>query len=117
MVFFSFIPPFETLCVRVIENLQDFNFWLHIKTKVLKKKSKLNLVLNPLTCQKLAGALDHLAIGLVDNKYTKLGKIGEKVLLILGLSYIKIPLTQWYMRVRRVKIKVFKKLLFDDVST
>jgi hypothetical protein len=25
--------------------------------------------------------------------------------------------TQWYMRVRRVKIKVFKKQLFDDVST
>ena len=24
---------------------------------------------------------------------------------------------QWYMRVRRVIIKVFKKLLFDDVST
>ena len=24
---------------------------------------------------------------------------------------------QWYMRVRRVKIKVFKKLLFDNVST
>ena len=25
--------------------------------------------------------------------------------------------THWYMRVRRVKIKVFKKLLFDKVST
>ena len=24
---------------------------------------------------------------------------------------------QWYMRVRKVKIKVFKKLLFDVVST
>jgi hypothetical protein len=23
----------------------------------------------------------------------------------------------WYMRVRRVRIKVFKKQLFDDVST
>ena len=38
------------------------------------------------------GALDHLAIGLVDNKYTKLGKIGEKVLLILGLAHINLPL-------------------------
>ena len=37
-------------------------------------------------------ALDHLAIGLVDNKYTKLGKTCENFLLILGLSYIKIPL-------------------------
>ena len=25
--------------------------------------------------------------------------------------------SQWYMRVRRVKIKVFRKQLFDDVST
>ena len=25
--------------------------------------------------------------------------------------------TQWYKRVRRVKIKVFKKVLFDNVST
>ena len=30
---------------------------------------------------------------------------------------VVIPLTQWYMRVRKVKIKVFKKLLFDGVST
>ena len=38
------------------------------------------------------GALAHLAIGLVDNKDTKLGKIGEKVLLILGLAHINLPL-------------------------
>ena len=37
-------------------------------------------------------ALDHLAIGLVDNKYTQLGKIGEKVFLILGLANINLPL-------------------------
>jgi hypothetical protein len=29
---------------------------------------------------------------LVDKKYTKLGKICEKVLLILGLAHIKFPL-------------------------
>ena len=34
----------------------------------------------------------HLAIGLVDKKYTKLGKIGEKVLLIVGLANINLPL-------------------------
>ena len=34
-------------------------------------------------------ALDHLAIGLVANKYTKLGK---KIVKPQGLSYIKIPL-------------------------
>ena len=31
-------------------------------------------------------------IGLVDNKYTKLRKIGEKVLLIFGLAHINLPL-------------------------
>jgi hypothetical protein len=37
-------------------------------------------------------ALDHLAIGLVVNKCTKLAKISEILLLSLGLSYMKIPL-------------------------
>ena len=37
-------------------------------------------------------ALDHLAIGLVANKYTKLGKTSEILLLSQGLSYMKIPL-------------------------
>ena len=37
-------------------------------------------------------ALDHLTIGLVANKYTKLGKTSENLILSLGLSYIKIPL-------------------------
>ena len=33
-------------------------------------------------------ALDHLTIGLVANKYTKLGKTSENLILSLGLSYI-----------------------------
>ena len=37
-------------------------------------------------------ALDHLAIGLVANKYTKLGKTSENLLPSQGLSYIKVPL-------------------------
>ena len=37
-------------------------------------------------------ALDHLDIGLVANKHTKLGKNSENLLLSHGLSYIKIPL-------------------------
>ena len=37
-------------------------------------------------------ALDHLAIGLVADKCTKLAKISEILLLSLGLSYMKIPL-------------------------
>ena len=36
--------------------------------------------------------LDCLTIGLVANKYTKLGKTSEKLILSQGLSYIKIPL-------------------------
>ena len=34
-------------------------------------------------------ALDHLTIGLVANRYTKLGKTIENLLLSQGLSYIK----------------------------
>ena len=37
-------------------------------------------------------AIDHLTIGLVANKCTKLGKPSENLTLSLGLSYIKIPL-------------------------
>jgi hypothetical protein len=37
-------------------------------------------------------AIDHLTIGLVANKCTKLGKTSENLILSLGLSYIKIPL-------------------------
>ena len=40
----------------------------------------------------MADALDHLAIGFVVNKYKKLWKNGEKLLLSQGLSYIRIPL-------------------------
>ena len=37
-------------------------------------------------------AIDHLAIGLVANKHTKLGKTSENLLLSHGFSNIKIPL-------------------------
>ena len=37
-------------------------------------------------------AVDRLTIGLVANEYTKLGKTSENLILIQGLSYIKIPL-------------------------
>ena len=36
-------------------------------------------------------ALDHLAIGLVDNKYTKLGKIGAKSVTYFGVGPYKSP--------------------------
>ena len=50
-----------------------------------KKRSNFSPVLNPY-------ALDHLAIGLVANKYTKFGKTSDNLLLSQGLYYIKIPL-------------------------
>ena len=37
-------------------------------------------------------AVDLLTIRLVANEYTKLGKTSENLILIQGLSYIKIPL-------------------------
>ena len=37
-------------------------------------------------------AKDHLTIGLIANKYTKLRKTSKNLILSLGLSYIKIPL-------------------------
>ena len=36
-------------------------------------------------------ALDHLAIGLVDDKYTKLGKIVEKIATYFGVVLYKNP--------------------------
>ena len=39
-------------------------------------------------------AVDHLTIGLVAKKYTKVGKTSENLLLSQGLSFIKIPLCQ-----------------------
>ena len=63
-------------------------FW-----KIWKKKSQ---ILAPFLTQKppddWPDALDHLAIGLVANKCTKLAKISEILLLSLGLSYMKISL-------------------------
>ena len=37
-------------------------------------------------------ALDHFTVGLVGNKYTKLGKTRENLMPSQGLTYIKIPL-------------------------
>ena len=63
---------------KMSENLKNFETFK-------EKKSEFN----PLTSQKLAKCSSPLSH---DNKYTKLGKIGEKLLLILGLAHINIPL-------------------------
>ena len=64
------------------ENLEHFE-------DLKEKKVKIQPFTQP---KSWLGALDHLAIGLVDNKYTKLGKIGEKMFLILGLANINLSL-------------------------
>ena len=54
----------------------------------LKEKVKIQPCVQPTDFPKTAQVLQVWFI----NRYTKLGKIGEKVLIILGLSYIKIQL-------------------------
>ena len=82
---------FATLCWKfktneMYENLKNF--------KTLKEKENQNPALYSTQWppDNWAGVLDHLAIGLVDIKYTKHGKISEKLLLILGLAHINFPL-------------------------
>ena len=57
-----------------------------------KKAQDFSPILNPEPPDDWSDALDHLAIGLVANKCTKLSKISEIFLLSLGLSFMKIPL-------------------------
>ena len=70
------------------ENLKNFE---NLKEKK-SQNSALCLIHRP--PKNWPGALDHLAIGSVDNKYTQLGKISKKVLIILGFAHINFPL--WY---------------------
>ena len=58
----------------------------------LKKKKSQNSALYSTQWQ--PGTLEHLAISLVANNCTKLGKITENMLLIRGLAYINRPM--WY---------------------
>jgi hypothetical protein len=61
--------------------------------KVETKKNQMSVLFSTQTApDDWPDALDHLTIGLVANRYTKLGKISENLILSLGLSYIKIPL-------------------------
>ena len=71
---------------KIAEKLNNFE-------KFERKKSKIStLFLTQRSPDDWPDALDHLAIGLVANKYTKLGKTSENLILSQGLSYIKIPL-------------------------
>ena len=66
--------------------------WTILKNLKEKKSQILALFLTQRPSDDWPDALDHLAIGLVANKCTKLAKISEILLLSLGLSYMKIPL-------------------------
>ena len=85
-------PRFATLCWKLKTNRMSENLK---NLKNLKEKKNQNSVLLCSTHwppDNWPGTLDHLAIGLVDNKSTKLGKIGKKVVLNLGLAHINLPL-------------------------
>ena len=58
-----------------------------------KFERKKNQISSLFSTQRPSDALDYIARGLVDNKYTKLRKIGEKVLLILRLAHRNLPLS------------------------
>jgi hypothetical protein len=68
------------------ENLKNFE---NLKEKKSQNSALCSTHLHPKNWQ---GTLNHLAIGLVDDKYIKLGNIGEKVLLILRLAHINLPI-------------------------
>ena len=57
-----------------------------------KKMSKFTSVLNLWPHNSWPGTLNHLAISLVNNRYKKIGKISENMLLIFGLAYLPLPL-------------------------
>ena len=75
-------------CLGVIR----FEIGALFEEKKLKKKFFKNQNSALCSTQWPPDVLDHLVIGLVDTKYTKLGKIGGKLLLILGLAHINFPL-------------------------
>ena len=67
--------------------------WLKIFENLKEKKNQISALFSTQRPPyDWPDALDHLAIGLVANKYTKLGKTSEILLLSQGLSYMKIPL-------------------------
>ena len=59
-----------------------------------KKMSKFTFVLNLWPQNSWLGTLDHLVLSLGNDRYKKIGKISENVLLIFGLAYLPLPLCQ-----------------------
>ena len=76
--------------------------------------SKFTSVLNLWPHSSWPGTLDHLAISLVNNRYTKIGKISENLLLILGLAYLPLPLCY---HENMVAITTTTNLIQDEILT
>ena len=76
-------PTFATLCWKIKTNKMSENLKIFENFKE-KKNQNSALCLTQWPPDNWSGVLDHLAIGLVDTNYTKLEKIGDKLLLIWG---------------------------------
>ena len=76
-----------------------------------KKKSALFLTQRP--PHDWPDALDHLAIGLVANKYTKFGKTSETLLLSQWLFYMKIPLCYLRPEIFKIFCPIRTKLFYE----
>ena len=61
--------------------------------KFERKKKKISALFSTRHPDDWPDALEHLTIGLVANKYTKLGKTRENLLLSQGFVLYKIPLS------------------------
>jgi hypothetical protein len=71
---------------KKLENFRNFENFQE------KKMSKFTFVLNLWPHNSWPGTLDHLALSLVNDRYKKIGKISEDLLLIFGLAYLPLPL-------------------------
>ena len=71
---------------KMAEKLNNFE-------KFERKKNQISALFST---QRPSDALDYIARGLVDNKYTKLGKISRTLLISQGLSNMKIPLCYYH---------------------
>ena len=94
---------------------------LYVEGKIIKKTCRLRLSQHKFVYLKFVGTMDNGYMIREKNHQT------SKVWAFWACQpaaqtksiYVEknVAQTHWYMRVRRVKIKVFKKLLFDKVST
>ena len=83
-------PSFATLCWKLKTNIIS-EILKNFENLKEKKNQNSALCSTHWPPDNWPGALDHLAIGLVDKKYTKLGKIDEKSATYFGVGPYKSP--------------------------